>query len=203
MKIVQRGAEAVLYMGTHEGEKTLVKERVKKGYRIQELDSVIRRRRTRMETRMLDRARRAGVHTPKVWSSEGSKITMEWIEGKRVKDCLNDMPKNERMKAYKLIGGAAARLHKAGLVHGDLTTSNMILKGDRLYVIDFGLGKMSEKVEDQAVDLYLLYEAIRSTHFRLLEEAWKNVLKAYMLKYTIANAVIKRLDKIKSRRRYA
>ncbi|MEE9406329.1 MAG: KEOPS complex kinase/ATPase Bud32 [Candidatus Aenigmarchaeota archaeon] len=203
MKIVQRGAEAVLYMGTHEGEKALVKERVKKGYRIQELDSVIRRRRTRMETRMLDRARRAGVHTPKVWSSEGSKITMEWIEGKRVKDCLNDMPKTGRMKTYKLMGEAAARLHKAGLVHGDLTTSNMILKGDRLYVIDFGLGKMSEKVEDQAVDLYLLYEAIRSTHFRLLEEAWKNVLKAYTLKYTIANAVIKRLDKIKSRRRYA
>ncbi len=203
MKIVQRGAEAVLYMATHEGEKALVKERVKKGYRIQELDSVIRRRRTRMETRMLDRARRAGVHTPKVWSSEASKITMEWIEGKRVKDTLNDMSKTDRMKTYRLIGEAAASLHKAGLVHGDLTTSNMILKEGQLFVIDFGLSKMSDKVEDQAVDLYLLYEAMRSIHFELLEEAWKNVLKAYMLKYTIANAVIKRLDKIKSRRRYA
>jgi TP53 regulating kinase-like protein len=203
MKIVQRGAEAVLYMGTHEGQKALVKERVKKGYRIEELDSGIRRRRTGMEVRMLDRARRAGVDTPRVWSSDGSKITMEWIEGQRVKDRLNDMSQKARMGACRLIGEAVAGLHRAGMVHGDLTTSNMILGGGKLFLIDFGLSKMSEKVEDQAVDLYLLYEALRSTHFEVLEEAWRNVLKAYMLKYTIANAVIKRLDKIKARRRYA
>jgi len=190
-------------MSTHEGGKALVKERVRKGYRIKELDDGIRRRRTRMEARMLDRARRAGVKTPKVWGSGDGKITMEWIGGKRVKDCLNDMPKNEGLKAYRLMGEAAAGLHKAGIVHGDLTTSNMMLEGGKLYLIDFGLSKMSDKVEDQAVDMYLLYEAMRSTHFRLLEEAWKNVLKAYVLKYTIANAVIKRLDKIKARRRYA
>jgi TP53 regulating kinase-like protein len=203
MKIVQRGAEAVLYMGTHESQKALVKDRVKKGYRIRELDSSIRKRRTRMEARMLDRARRAGIDTPKVWESGDGKIKMEWVDGERVKDCLNDMTKSDRMKAYKLIGEAAAKLHKAGLIHGDLTTSNMILEKGRLFVIDFGLGKMSDKAEDQAVDLYLLYEAIRSTHYKLLEEAWKNVLKAYVLKYTIARTVIKRLDKIKSRRRYA
>lgn len=203
MKIVHRGAEAVLKLGKFEGEKALVKERVRKGYRIEELDSAIRRRRTRMEARMLDRARRAGVDTPRVWESGDGKITMEWIEGKRVKDCLNRMPKEERAKACRLIGEAAAGLHRAGIVHGDLTTSNMLLKEGRLYVIDFGLSKMSDKVEDQAVDMHLLYEAMRSTHFGLLEEAWRNVLKAYVLKYTIANAVIKRLDKIKARRRYA
>lgn len=203
MKIVQRGAEAVLYTGKHEGRKALVKERAKKGYRIPELDSGIRRRRTAMEARMLDRARRAGVDTPKVWDSGGGKITMEWIEGQRVKDRLNSMAPEARAEACRLIGEAIAGLHKAGMVHGDLTTSNMIISGGKLFLIDFGLSKMSDKAEDQAVDLYLLYEALRSTHFKVLEEAWRNVLKAYMLKYTIANAVIKRLDKIKSRRRYA
>jgi TP53 regulating kinase-like protein len=203
MKVVQRGAEAVLYMGKHEGEKALVKERVRKGYRIPELDSVIRRRRTRMEARMLERARRAGADTPRVWSTEKSKIMMEWIEGDRLKDSLDSMPKNRRMEAYKLMGEAIAKLHLAGLVHGDLTTSNMMLKGSRLYLIDFGLSRPSNKVEDQAVDLYLLYEAIRSTHFGLLDEAWTNVLKHYKLKYTIANEVLSRVDKIRTRRRYA
>lgn len=203
MEIVQRGAEAVLYMGKHEGAAALVKDRVRKGYRLPELDERIRRQRTSMEARMLERARRAGVDAPKVWSEGDGKIVMEWIDGERVKDCLNGMPESRRMEVYRLIGESVAKLHEAGLVHGDLTTSNMILKGGKLYIIDFGLGKSSKKVEDQAVDLHLFFEAVRSTHFKLLDEAWTNVLKHYRLKYRIANEVLNQVDKIRTRRRYA
>jgi len=203
MEIVQRGAEAILYKTERPEGVALVKDRVKKGYRLPELDERIRKQRTSMEARMLERARRAGVDTPRVWGAGDGKITMEWIDGERVKDCLDGMPESGRMELYRLIGESVAKLHGAGLVHGDLTTSNMILKAGRLYIIDFGLGKSSKKVEDQAVDLHLFYEAVRSTHFRLLDEAWENVLKHYRLKYRIANEVLSQVDKIRTRRRYA
>jgi Kae1-associated kinase Bud32 len=100
------------------------------------------------------------------------------------------------------MGESIARLHSAGIVHGDLTTSNMIFKDDRLYIIDFGLGKISSKVEDQAVDLYLLYEALKSTHLRLLDEAWGAVLNAYKQNYVKSKEVLSRIAKIEKRRRY-
>ena len=204
MEIVQRGAEAVLYLGELGGERVLVKERVRKGYRIPELDGKIRFRRTRHEAELLSRARRAGVSTPRVMETGKDRIVMEWIEGKRVKDCFNGLPKKEREGVAGLIGETVAKLHSGGIVHGDLTTSNMILTKEKgcLYLIDFGLGKFSRKTEDQAVDLYLLYEALRSTHFQHLEGAWKAVLNAYKLKYPKANMILSQIERIRTRRRY-
>jgi len=214
-KVIARGAEAVLYLERMKagGEETtaLVKERLKKGYRFPELDRRIRLQRTRHEEGLIARARRVGVLAPAVLDTGDFTISMEYIEGSRVKDCLNGLPKPQRVHVYSTIGDAAARLHSSGVIHGDMTTSNMILKGTEtviksgkapLYVIDFGLGKFSRKPEDQAVDLYVLYEALKSTHFIYLEEAWANVLKVYKQKYPKANEVINRIDKIKQRRRY-
>lgn len=204
--VVQRGAEAVLYLGEFEGEKALIKERVKKGYRVPELDRKIRTSRTRHEAELLSRARRAGVNTPRVLDTGKDRIVMEWIEGERVKDCFNQLPEKGREKVAGLVGEAIGGLHSAGIIHGDLTTSNMILSGGsekgRLYLIDFGLGKFSKKVEDQAVDLYLLYEALRSTHFRQLEGTWRTVLNVYKLKYPKANMILSQIERIKTRRRY-
>lgn len=216
MKVIARGAEAVL---SRDGER-LVKDRVSKGYRVPELDDKIRYQRTRTEERMLSRARRAGVNAPVVWEAGKSEIVMEFVKGITVKEGLNKLPKREQLRVYEQIGEAAAGLHRAGIMHGDLTTSNMILspakvadkgKGQAspgkagagtLYVIDFGLAKTSKKVEDQAVDLYLLYEALKAAHYRFLKEAWKNIIKAYKYNYTIADKVLERLEKIEKRRRY-
>ncbi|MCK4714754.1 MAG: Kae1-associated serine/threonine protein kinase, partial [Candidatus Aenigmarchaeota archaeon] len=175
---------------------------------VPELDEKIRSQRTRTEERLISRARRAGVSAPTVWETGRSKIVMEFIEGPTVKECLNGMAKVHRLKVYSQIGKAAASLHKAGVMHGDLTTSNMILRGDeqeksgKLYVIDFGLSRTSQRVEDHAVDLYLLYEALKAAHYRFLEESWKNIIKAYKYNYTIADKVLERLEKIEKRRRY-
>ncbi len=200
--IINRGAEAVLYLSEFEGEKAVVKERIKKGYRIPEMDVPLRRKRTKREENLLIRASRAGVNVPKVWKVEDSVIIMEYIEGPTVKDSLNDLPKDRRMKIYTMIGESLANLHSANIMHGDFTTSNMILKNEKLYVIDFGLGKFSKRIEDQAVDLYLLYEALKAAHFKYLEEAWKNILKVYKHKYTNASMVIARFKEIGKRRRY-
>jgi len=202
MKIIQRGAEAVLYLEEKDGQNVLVKDRLPKGYRIPKLDDRIRTQRTRHEETLLLKARRAGVHAPSVMEAGESRIVMEWIDGKKLKDSLNGMPRGQRVGIYRLIGESIGRLHSAGIIHGDLTTSNMIFKDNRLYIIDFGLGRISGKIEDQAVDLYLLYEALKSTHLRLQKEAWEGILKAYKQNYAKSNEVLSRLLKIEKRRRY-
>lgn len=200
--IVARGAEAVLYLDRRSGRNMLVKERVKKGYRIASLDESIRRQRTRREARMLERASRAGITVPRVVEAGGSVISMEFIEGATVKESLDNLPARQRVSVCESIGRMAAELHKNGMVHGDLTTSNMILKGGKLYLIDFGLGKFSQKTEDQAVDLFLLYEALKAAHYKYLNDNWQNILKIYRQNYTKAQEVLKRFEKISMRRRY-
>ncbi|UCD02763.1 MAG: Kae1-associated serine/threonine protein kinase [Candidatus Aenigmatarchaeota archaeon] len=197
-EIIQRGAEAVLY---REG-KTLVKDRVKKGYRLPLLDEDIRKRRTRLEAALLEKAKRAGISVPYAEIAEKHVINMDYIDGERVKDVLNGMKASEQKKAAEKIGAAIAKLHSADLVHGDLTTSNMILKGDELYLIDFGLGKVSHKVEDKATDLFLLYEALISTHIEISQAVWKTIINIYMQQYSTASEVMTRFEKIGQRRRY-
>ena len=197
-EIIQRGAEAVLY---REG-KTLVKDRISKGYRLPVLDDEIRRRRTKLEAKLLEKAKRAGIAVPDAEISGKHIIKMDYIDGKRVKDVLNGMKPAEQKKVAEKIGSAIAKLHSSELIHGDLTTSNMILKDDRLYLIDFGLGKMSHKVEDKATDLFLLYEALMSTHIEISESLWKTIINIYMQQYSTASEVLNRFEKIGQRRRY-
>lgn len=197
-EVLKRGAEAVI---RREGG-ALVKERISKGYRLPELDEEIRRLRTKSEARLLDRARRAGVLTPAVSAVEKYSITMEEIKGRRLKDCLDTMTARKQKAAAGKIGEMAAMLHAADIVHGDLTTSNMILKGDGIYLIDFGLGKVSHKVEDKATDLFLLWEALISAHYAISAPLWKNIINTYMQKYSTAAEVMARFHDIGKRRRY-
>jgi len=198
MKEVARGAEAVLMK---DGDR-LVKDRVRKGYRIHQLDEKIRNQRTKREESLLVKAKRAGVNAPTVWSSEKNKLVMEWIDGKRVKEALNEMGTKDRETVYKGIGEALGKLHTAEIVHGDVTTSNMILKDGKIFMIDFGLGKTSKRVEDYAVDLYVLMEALKAAHFKILDSAWIAIVKAYKYNNTNAEQVLKRFQDIDKRRRY-
>ena len=198
MKEIARGAEAVLY---REGSE-LIKDRIEKHYRLPEIDSRIRRLRTRQEARLLDAAARAGMDVPRVLEASENALRMEFIDGSRVKDVFNGLHEDERATVCGLIGSAAGRMHSAGIVHGDLTTSNMIIKGAKLYLIDFGLGKFSGKAEDRAVDLYLLREALKAAHFKYLSCSWQYILKSYGENCKGAAAVIERLNVIENRRRY-
>ncbi len=198
MKILAQGAEAVV---SFDGE-AVIKERVKKSYRIPQLDDKIRKERTSIEASLLDRARRAGIPVPMVLGADGSKLELEFIDGKKLKDVLNGLGKKEIENYCDKIGEIIGKLHSNGIVHGDLTTSNILLKGDSLYFIDFGLGRFSTKIEDEATDLYLLYEALNSTHSQVLEICWKNILESYKKSFSKSPEVLKRLDQIAKRRRY-
>lgn len=210
--LIAKGAEAEL----RKENDILVKERIAKGYRLPELDEKLRKRRTVLEARLLREARRAGVNTPQIFEEGKTEIKMEFIEGGKVKDVLN---KDNLEEICRKIGETAAKLHTYDIIHGDLTTSNMIITTERksgsgsehekepakpfsLWFIDFGLGFISKREEDKAVDLYLLHEALESTHFDIMESAWAAILEAYKNHYPSSDKVIKTLAGVEKRGRY-
>lgn len=202
MALLKRGAEAVLSTGQYDGRPAVVKERIPKPYRIPALDRRIRARRTAGEQRLLNQAARHGIPVPRVLGRDRFTLFLERLAGLPVNELLQTVPKTERLRLYTRMGDTIARLHAAGIIHGDLTTSNMILVQDRLCLIDFGLGSLSAAIEDQAVDLSVLYETLLSTRPAERDEAWTNILNAYRQQYSQSPAVLKRLDAIKKRRRY-
>jgi len=204
-KIIARGAEAILYKEKIDGQEALVKERIRKSYRLPQIDSELRLQRTRREARLLSEARRCGILTPKVFSvdEKGCKIVMEFIKGKMLKVLFNEASEKEAADIAKETGGQIALLHLGGIIHGDLTTSNMILSEGKIYFVDFGLGEVSQRIEDFATDLSVLKEAIKSTHFRRLDVLWKSVEKGYKSSNPNAEAVFRRMEAIEKRGRYS
>lgn len=204
MQIIKRGAEAILYIDTFDEQQVLVKERIKKTYRISQIDEKIRKTRTKGEVKLLTEARKVGVLTPKIFSIDEAthKIIMEFIDGTRIKELFYSSDKKVISKTCLEIGKLIGKLHSAGIIHGDLTTSNMILKDNQIYLIDFGLGEFSKRTEDQGVDLNLLYEALKSTHFKILDLCWENIIKGYMQEYKDASKVLQKIEEIEKRARY-
>ena len=125
------------------------------------------------------------------------KINMEFLHGDVVKDVFDDLQRRVRNDLCLDMGKQISELHKNSLIHGDLTTSNMILNNDKLFFFDFGLGFESIRIEDKAVDLHLLRKAFESKHHKHAEEAFSFVLKGYNDK-----EVIDRLSKVSGRGRY-
>jgi len=193
--MIAQGAEAKLWKENG----ILTKERFAKGYRLKKLDALLRKQRTVHEAELLNDARRAGVCTPHIIEIGETELKMEWLSGTRIKELMN---RENCERLGKSIGEAIGKLHTFDMIHGDLTTSNMIMHGDDVCFIDFGLGFHSSKTEDKAVDLYLLYHAVESTHWELLESVWNAVLDGYKQRFAQADKVIKTLDAIEKRGRY-
>ena len=128
-------------------------------------------------------------------------ILMQHIDGKLVRD----MNEKAIQKISSEIGKIVGLLHKNGIMHGDLTTSNFILSKKKLVLIDFGLATRTEKPDDHAVDLRLFKEILNSAHAKIMEESWKNFQKGYSksvgAKYT--KKILKLVAVIESRGRYA
>lgn len=205
MQIIYRGAESIIYLDEFKGEEVIVKERIKKNYRIGQIDNQLRKVRTRKEVKLLTKARRVGVLTPKILHVDDAnyKIIMENVTGQRVKELLSTADKKTIEKTCLEIGRIIGRLHSHDIIHGDLTTSNMILKEGKIYFIDFGLGQFSKRIEDKGVDLNLLFKALKSTHFKILNFCWENIVKGYKEEYKDAKTVLKRVGEIEKRIRYA
>lgn len=187
---IARGAEAVLFRDGNE----VVKVRPEKGFRVKELDSRLRSSRTRREAKILARLSEV-IPVPAVSEVKGSSLRMEFVEGKKLSEVID-------VSLARDFGLAVGRMHSRDVVHGDLTTSNVIVKDGRLVLIDFGLALVSSRVEDKAVDLRVLERALASRHCERHEELMERVLQGYEESYPDAAKVIERLGTVQARGRH-
>lgn len=224
-KIIQQGAEAILIQ---KSPSLLIKRRIKKSYRLPILDEKIRKQRTKKESSLLIKAS-ALIPVPKIKKSfvassglldaqdartknkkhlniiksdeKNKEIEMEFIEGKKLSESLDSLPNKKPICIQ--IGKQIALLHDNNIIHGDLTTSNIILsnKNNLLYFIDFGLGFTSNKIEDKAVDLHLIKQALEAKHFKIAKSCFESILEGYKSSPN-SSQVLERLKKVESRGRY-
>jgi TP53 regulating kinase-like protein len=163
-KLLAHAAEAKLFLDEKENE--VIKHRVPKNYRLSVIDVRLRKQRTRREARLLQKAALL-VSVPRIFSVDETRgiIKLEYIKGKKLADCLDFVSLRSAVSLCTTLGACLAKLHDADIIHGDLTTSNTILTPqNKLYLIDFGLSFESSRIEDKAVDLHLLKEALEARH---------------------------------------
>jgi Kae1-associated kinase Bud32 len=200
MEMIGKGAEANIYL---DGD-AVIKERIKKTYRVDKLDETLRRSRTKREAKLISAARRAGVPTPFIRevNEEMTSIIIDYVDGPKIRKILNDVSSEERIKICTQVGKSAGLLHKNHIIHGDLTTSNMIQSGDKIYFIDFGLGEINESVEAKGVDLLVFKKSLRSTHFKHEKECLDAFFDGYRKEFRDCVEILKRLRAIEKRGRY-
>jgi N6-L-threonylcarbamoyladenine synthase/protein kinase Bud32 len=235
-KILARGAEANIILVKQNGkEPFIIKDRIKKSYRFPQIDEQIRGRRTRAEAKLLTKASQI-INSPLPFFEpsikNSSKLKMPFVKGKKLSDFLDKFPLNKQKEICKIIGNNIAKLHDNDIIHGDLTTSNMILVEDKnetgkklvnkkgssnvklkvssgavglygfkIYFIDFGLGFISPKVEDKAVDLHVLRQALEAKHFKHWQVLFTQVLKGYSASKN-HKKVLEQFKKVEARGRY-
>ena len=191
MKEIARGAEAVLY----EDKGRIIKHRLRKTYRIKELDDELRKQRTRKEANLL---RKIAIPHPRlIETDDKERIVMEKINGVKLRDVLDEQP-----ILAKKVGELVANMHNNNIIHGDLTTSNMLLVNKKEVVfIDFGLSFQSNKIEDKAVDIHLFRQALDSKHHIVQSFAMAAFKQGYK-KARQHKEILKRLEQVEKRGRY-
>lgn len=224
--LIAQGAEALLYRSTYllPSLPCALKYRPSKPYRHPILDLRLTKARILAEARVLAKCRREGVPVPAVYALDEAAgwLMLEWIDGEVVRIQLNAWLERRASEGaddahlvhlMQRVGAAVGRMHAIGVVHGDLTTSNLMLRpateeglpvGDvldgEIVLIDFGLASQSTHEEDRAVDLYVLERAFGSTHPRA-EGLFTEVLAAYGKSFKGAGVVLKKLEDVRMRGR--
>jgi len=200
--LFKRGAEAELHRTEWHGRPAVEKVRVPKAYRHERLDDELRKSRIRMEARLMSEARKLGISIPILYDIDlhRHRLVMEFVDGPTAKEVLQKRLADPATVA-RAIGRLAGTLHAHGIVHGDLTTSNLLWRDGRLYAIDFSMGERTDSREAQGVDLRLLKEAWTSAHFDLLDR-FDDVLAAYREANPRADEAIATLAEIEDRGRY-
>lgn len=216
-KLLYQGAEAKIFLD--EKENLILKERIEKSYRIPILDEKIRKHRTKTEKKLLEKASKIISAPNPLPLKEWNIIKMPFIRGKKLSEHLDNFPFEKQKEILKKIGEETVKIHDADIIHGDLTTSNLILADEevnqknynltkkrrdnnfQIFFIDFGLGFISSKAEDKAVDIHLLKQALEAKHFEHWEILYQEFLKSYKKSKESAK-VIERLKEVEKRGRY-
>ncbi len=203
MKLLKKGAEGDIFLTSWNKKKAILKARKKKNYRNSSLDQRIRKQRTIRECEIISYVKSFGIHTPLIYymDTKNCTIVMQYIPGTLV----SDLSELKLIKACIEIGKIVGTMHKNGIMHGDLTTSNFIVSGKKIFILDFGLANKTTKPEDHAVDLRLFKEILTSAHVKIMNKSWSNFLKGYktVVGSTRFNKITNLVTIIESRGRYA
>lgn len=194
-----------MVLGDWQGVDAVYKVRRPLEYRLSVLDSAIRHQRTVREAEMLHRAKQAGVAAPYLYhvDPEEATLVMEYVRGDRLKDLIGGLQEAALVESFKDFGRAAAKLHAAGIMHGDLTTANVVRRGKELVFVDFGLSMHSRRVEDHAVDLRLIKETLVGAHPSVALKAFQSLREGYTDESGPKSAVVfTQLGGIERRGRY-
>lgn len=204
--ILALGAESVIFKTQRWNQSFALKWRKSKPYLLEEIDSLLRKTRTSKECKTLTTARELGVRTPAVYSVDlnSYSILMDFIEGTQFKLLAERVSQKQLLKLCQRFGRSIAQLHQGGVVHGDPTTSNVIVDQHlRLWLIDFGLSEMNATVEMKGVDLHLIRRALETTHWDKQELMLNATIEGYIDAVgKEAEDPLSRMDEIRERGRY-
>jgi len=194
-------------LGDWQGLEAVFKIRKPLRYRLQVLDDAIRRQRTVHEAEMIHLAKNAGVASPFLYNVDiqSSTLVMQFVRGVRVKDLVASLSGSQLDGAFFEFGQDVAKLHRFGIMHGDLTTANVVQSDGRLVFIDFGLSVRTTRLEDHAVDLRLIKETLVGAHPEVSTRALDSLNRGYasVVGPARSHAVLKQLQSIERRGRYA
>jgi TP53 regulating kinase and related kinases len=196
-----------LLLGDWQGIRAVTKLRKPMSYRIPALDHALRRHRTLREAEMIHSAKRSGIRTPRLFFVDpvAATLVMEYIEGVRLKDLVDRSSGAANADIFEMLGRDVARMHASGIMHGDLTTANVIKSDGELVFLDFGLAAHTHRVEDHAVDLRLIKETIVGAHNAVAPLALDSLREGYssQLGEERSRHVLNQLRSIERRGRYA
>jgi len=214
-ELLRQGAEAKLYRGTYLSREAVIKERFPKSYRLPELDTRLTKERTKAEAKALIKCKALGIRTPTLYLVDQNLIFMEYLACPTARDFIKDIladnaksseeQKETLTKLGTSIGLMMAKLHNHNVVHGDMTTSNLLVtdseKGE-ICVIDFGLANTEGSAEDKGVDMYVLERAIISAHPNT-EYMFESIMQSYEqgLENKIRGSLMKKYHDIRLRGR--
>jgi TP53 regulating kinase and related kinases len=204
---LHRGAEADLFLSDLPPWKAVVKRRVRKMYRHEELDEKIRKERTVKEASAIHDAKVSGARSPSILGLdlERSTIIMTFVDGMVAREVIDTMSGSDRIVLLQELGRQVGYLHSGGIVHGDLTTSNIIVPSDGMpFIIDFGMAAKSSEPEDRGTDLHLLQRSLTATHALEASSSFKRVAKGYRESAgkMIAESSLRKAAEIARRGRY-
>jgi len=205
-EVIAIGAESSITKVELWGQQFVLKQRPSKPYLIPEIDSLLRTSRTSRECKSLVTARALGVPTPIVHSIDlgDYSILMDYILGKQLKQLANSLSVSRLASLCNQFGQYIAYLHTGGMVHGDPTTSNLLVTAnDKIWMIDFGLSEMNATVEMKGVDLHLIKRALETTHWDLQDDMLSHTLEGYVeVTGEEAEPILARMEDIRERGRY-
>ena len=197
MRKLSEGAESIIYNTRFLGLGSVIKRRVKKHYRINEIDDTIRSRRTKNEAKIMCAVSSLSIRSPKVLLVGKYDITMSKIIGVNLNtyNLLDAATAKKLVGVFSTLGKYAALLHNSNVVHGDYTPANIMINKGNVFLIDFGLSEFNSSIEEKAIDLLLMKRSIKKESFRML-------IKSYTKKCKNSIKIIKKLEEIEKRGRY-